>query len=205
MKFNLQCLMIVLQLSLCAISLSSFGQQTTSSYIFFNENRASTSGRNWVIRQNNTHEGDLQFGFLPSNLGGLPNFTTTPSDAKLTITGAGNVGIGTSNPDTKLTVKGYVHAEEVRIDLSVPAPDYVFSENYPLMSLAELQTYLTANKHLPEIPAGSDLEKNGIRVAEMNMLLLKKVEELTLYLLEMERANKEMKERLEKLETLLKK
>ena len=96
----------------------------------------------------------------------------------------GDVGIGTMRPDAKLAVKGTVHAEEVKVDLSVPAPDYVFEKSYNLRPPAEVENYINQNKHLPEIPAAKELEANGINLGEMNMLLLKKVEELTLYTIE---------------------
>lgn len=98
-------------------------------------------------------------------------------------TGGGNVGIGTSNPDEKLTVKGKIHSEEVRVDLSVPGPDYVFEPNYNLTSLQETKAYIQKNKHLPEIPSAAEMEVNGIELGGMNMLLLKKIEELTLHLI----------------------
>jgi Phage T4 tail fibre len=101
----------------------------------------------------------------------------------------GNVGIGTTSPDAKLAVKGTVHAQEVKVDLSVPGPDYVFEPTYQLPSLTEIETYIKANKHLPEVPSAKEMETNGINLSEMNMLLLKKVEELTLYQIE---ANKKI-------------
>jgi hypothetical protein len=96
------------------------------------------------------------------------------------------VGIGTASPDEKLTVKGKIHAEEVRVDLSVPGPDYVFEPEYNLMSLEKLELFLKSQKHLPEIPSAKEMEKNGINTGEMNMLLLKKIEELTLYIIKQE-------------------
>lgn len=95
----------------------------------------------------------------------------------------GYLSIGTSTPDEKLTVKGKIHAEEVKVDLSVPGPDYVFNEDYKLIPLSEIQSYIKSNKHLPEVPSAKEMETNGINLSEMNMLLLKKVEELTLYLI----------------------
>jgi len=101
--------------------------------------------------------------------------------------GGGNVAIGTATADAKLTVKGTIHAQEVRVDLSVPGPDYVFESNYKLLSLVDLNKYIQENKHLPEVPSAKELEQGGVNVSEMNMLLLKKVEELTLYVIELER------------------
>ena len=110
---------------------------------------------------------------------------------------AGNVGIGTRIPDAKLAVKGTVHAEEVKVDLSVPAPDYVFEKNYNLLSLQEVENYINLNKHLPQIPAAKEFEANGVNLGEMNMLLLKKVEELTLYMIEMKKENNEQQNQIE--------
>lgn len=98
----------------------------------------------------------------------------------------GNVGIGTTAPDSKLTVKGTIHTQEVKVDLNVPGPDYVFNDDYKLLSLAEIKTYIDKNKHLPEVPSAKEMEANGVNLGEMNMLLLKKIEELTLHILEQE-------------------
>ena len=103
-----------------------------------------------------------------------------------------NVGIGTSNPDAKLAVKGKIHAEEVKVDLSVPGPDYVFKEGYGLKSLVEVQTYIKEHRHWPNIPSAKEMEANGIQLGEMNMKLLEKIEELTIYTLEQEEKLKRM-------------
>jgi hypothetical protein len=107
----------------------------------------------------------------------------------------GCVGIGTSTPDSKLTVNGKIHAQEVKIDLLSPmtVPDYVFAPDYKLKSLKEVEEYINKNSHLPEIPSAQEIDKNGLFLAEMNMSLLKKVEELTLYVIEQNK-------RIEKLE-----
>ncbi|MNX62542.1 hypothetical protein D3C86_935080 [compost metagenome] len=112
-----------------------------------------------------------------------------------------NVGIGTMSPDEKLTVKGKIHTQEVRVDMSgALVPDYVFAEDYKLKSLQEVEEYIKQNKHLPEIPSASEIEKNGLMLAEMNMNLLKKMEEMTLYMIEMKKENEKMKKKNEILE-----
>jgi hypothetical protein len=103
---------------------------------------------------------------------------------RLIADASGNVGIGTNTPDQKLTVKGIIHTQEVRVDMSVPGPDYVFEKDYDLLSLTELETYIHQNKHLPEVPSAKEMEKDGLNLKEMNLILLKKVEELTLHLIE---------------------
>ncbi|MCP4460117.1 MAG: hypothetical protein GY816_19150, partial [Cytophagales bacterium] len=96
-----------------------------------------------------------------------------------------SVGIGTESTGTHtLAVDGSIHAEEVLIDLNVQGPDYVFESDYDLQSLDEIQEYIKSEKHLPEVPSAKEMEENGIVLGEMNMLLLKKIEELTLHLIE---------------------
>jgi hypothetical protein len=119
----------------------------------------------------------------------------------------GNVGIGTTNPTQKLTVNGTIYGKEVKVDLNVPGPDYVFEPEYKVMPLDELKKYIERNKHLPEIPSAKEMEAAGINVSEMNMLLLKKIEELTLHVIsqqesivEVKRANQELKRQLQVLQ-----
>lgn len=113
----------------------------------------------------------------------------------------GNIGIGSSAPDEKLTVKGKIHAEEVRVDTSVPGPDYVFEKDYDLLSLPGLEAYISQHKHLPEVPSAAEIAAQGIAVGEMNLLLLKKVEELTLHLID---ANKKIEGLAEEVKALKK-
>jgi hypothetical protein len=120
------------------------------------------------------------------------------------ILDAARIGVGTTNPDERLTIKGKIHAEEIRIDLSVPAPDYVFANDYKLKPLNEVENYIKENSHLPEIPSAKEIEKNGLMLAEMNMSLLKKIEELTLYAIEQNKIIQEQNKRLEKLEAKIK-
>lgn len=118
----------------------------------------------------------------------------------------GNVGIGTTNPGSfKLAVDGKVWAKEVQVALTNPGPDYVFEKDYNLMRLEETKAYIDANKHLPGVPSAKEMEKNGVQLGEMNMMLLKKVEELTLYLIEQQNKIREQDELLKALEKKLEK
>ncbi|BFP40633.1 hypothetical protein FGF1_14780 [Flavobacteriaceae bacterium GF1] len=118
--------------------------------------------------------------------------------------GGGRVGIGTTNPDAKLAVKGDIHAQEVKVDLNgAVAPDYVFKEDYDLRSLQEVQDYIKKHGHLPNIPSAQEMEANGIDLGQMNLKLLEKIEELTLYIIALEQKNKKIQaieERLNKME-----
>ncbi len=120
------------------------------------------------------------------------------------ISSVGSVGIGTTNPSHKLDVNGTIHAKEVLVDLNFPGPDYVFEEDYELTSLSEVDQYLKENKHLPEVPSAAEMEKEGVNMVEMDMLLLKKVEELTLHLIDLKNENNSQQKEIELLKSLLK-
>ncbi len=121
----------------------------------------------------------------------------------------GNVGIGTKNPDSKLTVAGNIHAQEVKVTVSAGA-DFVFNDDYKLPSLKEVEQFIKTNNHLPEIASEKEMQDNGLLLAEMNIKLLQKIEELTLYTIQQEKQlkkqetiNQELINRLKKLEDLL--
>jgi hypothetical protein len=125
-----------------------------------------------------------------------PLFQWTSYTTKyMTMLANGNLGIGTTSPTAKLSVNGKIHAKEIKVDLNIPGPDYVFDENYKLLSLTEVQKFVKENKHLPEIPSAKDMEENGLNLSDMNMLLLKKIEELTLHLISLNEEVSQLKEK----------
>jgi hypothetical protein len=97
----------------------------------------------------------------------------------------GNVGIGTADPTSALTVMGEITCSKVRVKDITQLPDYVFETNYDLLSIEEMNVFIKNHKHLPEIPTADMVEKEGIELGEMNILLLKKVEEQMLYIIEL--------------------
>jgi|GEM_PF-579699 len=107
----------------------------------------------------------------------------------------GNVGIGTETPREKLSVNGRIRAQEVKVE-TANWPDYVFKANYSLKSLDSLRIFIQENGHLPEVPTADSAEKEGVSLGEMNKILLKKIEELTLYLLEKDKEISEIKKEL---------
>lgn len=92
---------------------------------------------------------------------------------------------GETEPHFKVTGGGEVYARKYITTLN-PFPDYVFSEDYELMSYQDLRNYIYTNKHLPNIPKATTVEENGMDLGELNRILVEKVEELTLYILELE-------------------
>lgn len=112
---------------------------------------------------------------------------------------AGSVGIGTKiTANAKLSVKGKILAEEFEITTDVPASDYVFEDEYNLMPLSEVELFINNNKHLPEVPSAKQFKENGYKVGQMDDLLLRKVEELTLYVIELNKQLEATREELAK-------
>ena len=105
---------------------------------------------------------------------------------------AGDYAIGAEKWATgyRLSVDGKIACEEVMVDLSGSWPDYVFQPEYELKSLEEVQNHINEKGHLPGVPSAEEVEENGIQVGEMNKVLMEKVEELTLYILEQDKALK---------------
>lgn len=112
----------------------------------------------------------------------------TEGTHRLTITRAGNVGIGTINPQNKLEVNGTIRTKEVKIEATNWA-DFVFNKDYRLPTLKEVENHIKAKGTLPDIPSEQEVMKNGIDVGEMQAKLLQKVEELTLYVIELKKEN----------------
>jgi hypothetical protein len=104
------------------------------------------------------------------------------------------VGIGTTTTGSfKLAVEGKIGAREIRVTSTSPWPDYVFARHYELPSLANLEQYIKENKHLPNIPSAQEVKDKGIELGDMNARLLEKIEELTLYIIELNKKIEELK------------
>ena len=116
---------------------------------------------------------------------------------------SGNVGIGTTTPQEKLSVNGKIRAKEIKVE-TANWPDYVFSKEYKLADLKETETFIKTNGHLPGVPSATVAEKEGIELGEMNKILLKKIEELTLHMIELKKENKQIHQEMKKLKTKLK-
>jgi hypothetical protein len=138
---------------------------------------------------------------------GMKSIAIRPNNGILSIMAHsnGNVGIGTANPTEKLSVNGNIKAQKLIVTQNGWA-DYVFDSSYQLRPLSLVEQFIKEHKHLPEVPTNNEVEKNGIDVGETQALLLKKVEELTLYIIEQNKQMTELKKENErKIETLTKK
>jgi hypothetical protein len=149
------------------------------------------------------------FGVGATDGGGEPllYFWTTSSDNdqgtadyRMVLDQDGNVGIGTTNPSNRLDVNGTIKAKEILVT-TTGWPDYVFGEGYELMPLDELDRMIKRDGHLPGVPSAVEVEAGGgVAVGTMQATLLKKVEELTLYVVELEKQNQALHHRLSALE-----
>jgi len=116
----------------------------------------------------------------------------------------GNVGIGTNAiAEHKLAVNGSIIAEKMKVKLYGNWPDYVFEKGHKIPSLEEVEVFIRNNKHLPGVPAAAVVEKEGLDLGNNQAILLKKIEELTLYIIEQNKKIEEQNKRIQKLETLL--
>jgi hypothetical protein len=127
-----------------------------------------------------------QFGLHDSGFSyrsGLPQSSTWGAWRRVLIESVnGSVGIGTTNPSHKLDLIGTVRACEVKVDIS--GADFVFEADYERLSLPELEEYINQHKRLPEIQSAMEMQEQGVNLGSFNNQLLQKIEELTLYIIE---------------------
>lgn len=141
----------------------------------------------------NAYNGPNWGGTLPAN-------ASINSDIPIAVS-YGNVGIGTADTKGyKLAVNGSTIATSMKVKLNANWPDFVFLKDYKLPTLEEVKTYIDKNQHLPDMPSADEVHANGLDLGEMNRLLLMKVEELTLYLIEKEKEIKNQEVRIKTLE-----
>ncbi len=159
----------------------------TQDLVADNEYDAAVSVRGYDISDNSTLQNAPIFKVL--NAG---------SNSYFTVNSNGKIGVGTNTPDAKLTVAGNIHSQEVKVTVDAGA-DFVFEDNYSLRSLEETEAFISKNKHLPEIAAADEMVENGLELGEMNIKLLQKVEELTLYMIELNKTVKTQNEKIEHL------
>ena len=161
-----------------------------STYIGFNAVRGGGNSGTWVCQTNTwqnggaviwaTMEGDLLFANIPRSSSGSSNQTgLTDADIK-------------SNVNLKLGADGLLMAKEIKVTLT-DWPDYVFDESHSLPSLETTEAYIKDNGHLPGVPSAAEIEQDGSDLGQMNKILMQKVEELTLQVIELNKQLKELK------------
>lgn len=137
---------------------------------------------------------DFTIGWNHPNL----RFGTSEKE-RLRIDHNGNVGIGVTNPDYKLVVNGGIKAREIFVPSPEEWPDFVFESNYNLPSIAQVKNFVQSFKHLPGIPSAKEIKQTGVNVGDIQVKMLQKIEELTLYVIHLEgEINQLKKDRVEK-------
>ena len=179
-----------------------FASGTTSLHFGSNSNSADSSNKIYYFDpriEEVTGGDDSVTDLLNPSGGGNGNGTSVWNESGTTADYAGEVAIGRSTVPSgyKLAVEGHVRAREVRVDQDT-WPDLVFTSEYDLLSLKEVQDFISEHGHLPEIPSAKEAQQNGTDLAKMDRLLLQKVEELTLYILDQEARVEALEKRLEK-------
>jgi hypothetical protein len=169
------------------------------SFLFFADNSVGQKqylGRLSAVWENPTYGSEAGAVILSTRANSGNVYADTE---RLRITSGGRVGIGTSNPQYLLSVSGTIGAKDV-IVTNTGWSDYVFRSGYRLRPLSEVNAYIQRHHHLPEIPSEREVRENGVSVGEMQARLLAKIEELTLHLIQQEKANQELRERVSRLE-----
>ena len=172
----------------CKLSLGSAYSQNLSfgtSYIGFNATRDHNNGI-WTLDGDGANNGggviwstiwgDLLFASIPST--GTGSKTLTDLQVKNSI-------------KLQVTNNGVLKAKEVLVTLT-GWPDFVFDKNYKLLPLKEVEHFINTNQHLPNVPSATEVETHGIPLGEMNAVLIQKIEELTLYIIQMEKRLSEL-------------
>ncbi len=154
------------------------------------------SGQNnnkWLMHVGSDFGGSFE---LFSNAGPVPALILTPG-----TNGTGRMGIGTLKLPVgyKLAVGGKIICEELKVQLQNAWPDYVFASNYNLQPLEAVAQHIAEKGHLPNIPSACEMEDNGLSVGEMQIKMMEKIEELTLYLIELKRDNTSLRQEVEEL------
>src|SRR6185312_6032208 len=116
---------------------------------------------------------------------------TDPGAGNLIV--SGNVGIGTTNPQSKLAVNGTINTKEVVVT-AAGWSDYVFDKDRQLAPLSEVATFIDENHHLPGIPSAAEVAEKGVSLGEMQAKLLAKIEELTLHMIDEEKHNRQVEQ-----------
>ena len=145
-----------------------------------------------------------EFKFIYGGAPGLgriafTHYTGSTWEDRMVITSNGQVGLGTSDfqtcSDCKLQVNGKVRAKEILVDNDY-WPDYVFKENYNLMPLSDLNEFIKYHGHLPKVPSADSIKLDGLDVSKMTSILLEKVEEITLHVIQLEKQNRQLSDEL---------
>jgi len=147
----------------------------------------------------NTAASGRIYGLYASSTGNFTITDATASSDRLFINASGNIGINTHNVSDvnyRFFVEGAIRARKITVDHLV-WPDTVFSNTYLLPPLSEIEKFILQNRHLPGVPSAAEVEKTGIDLGDNQAILLKKIEELTLYIIQQQKEIDALKKRMD--------
>ncbi|MCH2215475.1 MAG: hypothetical protein MK086_09920 [Flavobacteriales bacterium] len=179
-----------------------YGVRSTGGYMAV---RATGSGQDYVgvtygVYGESIGTAGTRIGIYGTANGGSTNWAMW-SAGNHYVSGDLRIGSTTAATGYKLSVNGRAICEELKVQLNSDWPDYVFEDDYEMMDLDELKNYIDKENHLPGIPSAQKVEEDdGILLGEMQRVTVEKLEELTLYILELKEENEQLKERIEALE-----
>lgn len=175
------------------------GLDHAAAYIGFNADRGVGDNGTWTLKTDGTKNGGvvvmatMDGDLLISNIKTLSSFGSLPvgftGHADRTSVSDNTI---MNNVNLKLSADGKLFAKEVKVTLT-DWPDYVFGEGYALPTLEQTEEYIKDNGHLPGVPSAVEIEEQGLNLGEMNKILMQKVEELTLQVIELNKQVKELK------------
>ena len=139
----------------------------------------------------------VEDGKIGSYIGKNLKFFTFDQE-RMTILCNGNIGIGKTNPEYKLDIDGTLRAKKILVNTSEGA-DFVFDNDYQLRPLQEVSKFIQENGHLPEIQSAADMQENGVSITDLQIQLLQKIEELTLYLIQQEQTIQQLQDEVKEL------
>lgn len=151
----------------------------------------------------NNWETSIKSEFTNENTYLIKSVNTNTSDVPFTLTTSGYLvtrgGIAVKNSNNEDVIKiynnGRIWAKEIKVAQTNPWPDFVFDNEYVLPALSETESYIRENRHLPGVPSAAEIMNDGIDLGNMNTILLQKIEELTLYIISLEKQVKELQTR----------
>jgi hypothetical protein len=145
---------------------------------------------------------NTNYSWIQSHMG-LPLYINELGNDLILNPNAGRIGIGTTSPSEKLSVNGNIKAQKLIVTQNGWS-DYVFESSYRLKPLLQVEQFIKENKHLPDIPSAKDVADKGVDIGNSQALLLKKIEELTLYMIEIKKENMQMKQEIAHLRNTIK-
>jgi len=169
-------------------------------YLYRNAIRMNSASQYEMLQTLKTPGGNLAFLFVNLN---TKKFQLREGIVDVSFDNTGTVAIGMGGlavpSGAKVAIGGKVVCKEIEVTLTGMPPDYVFEPSYKLRSLYDVENFVKTNKHLPDVPSGKEISK-GLNLGDMNATLLQKVEELTLYMIDLKKENDALKARISNLE-----